>query len=67
VTPMRCSLRHTVLQGRCNPSPGTTNMNFSGIPVWSDSSSAAPVLDKLRTKQLIVPPPTNLIVAGFRM
>jgi hypothetical protein len=65
VTPIRCSLRHTVRQGRCNPSPGTTNMNLSGSPAWLDTSSAAPVLDRLRTRQLMVPPPTNLIVAVF--
>jgi hypothetical protein len=65
VTPIRCSLRHTVRHGRCNPSPGTTNMNLSGSPAWLDTSSAAPVLDKLRTRQLMVPPPTNLIVAVF--
>jgi hypothetical protein len=60
VTPIRCSLRHTVRQVRCNPSAAITNMNLSGIPVWLDISSAAPVLDKLRTKQLMVPPPDEL-------
>jgi hypothetical protein len=40
-------------------------MNLSGSPAWLDTSSAAPVLDRLRTRQLMVPPPTNLIVAVF--
>src|ERR1700691_5794386 len=40
-------------------------MNLSGSPAWWDTSSAAPVLDRLRTRQLMVPPPTNLIVAVF--
>jgi hypothetical protein len=62
VTPIPCPLRHTVRQGRCNPSPGTTNMNLSGIPAGLDTSIEAPVPDRLRTMQLMAPPPTNLIV-----
>ena len=65
VTPIRSSLRHTVRQDRCSPSPGITNMKFLGISAWLDTSSEAPVLDRLRTRQLMVLPPTSLIVAVF--
>jgi hypothetical protein len=62
VTPIPCPLRHTVRQARCNPLPGITNINLSGIPAALDTSSEAPVLDRLQTIQLMAPPPTNLIV-----
>ena len=63
VTPIRHPFRHTMWQGRCNPSPGTTNANVSGMPTWLDTSSAAPVLDRLRTVQSMAPPPKSIVPA----
>jgi hypothetical protein len=42
VTPIRCSLRHTVRQDNCNLSSGTTNTNLSGSSDRLDRSTAAP-------------------------
>jgi endonuclease YncB( thermonuclease family) len=39
-------------------------VNFAGIPSWLNTSSAAPVVDRLRTMQSIASPP-NSIVAAF--
>ena len=64
-TPIRYPLRRTTLQGRCNPSPGTTNLNFAGMLIWLDTSSAAPVIDRLRIMQSTALLP-NSIVPAFR-
>src|ERR1700731_2737595 len=64
-TPILCSLRHTRRQGRCSPSLGTISKNLAGIPVSLDTSSAAPVVDRLRIRQSTALPP-NLIVPAFK-
>jgi hypothetical protein len=52
VTPIWCALRHTVRQDNCNRSDGTTSTNVSGSSARLERSSAAPVVDRLRIKQL---------------
>src|SRR6267142_253838 len=52
-----------MLQTRCNSSPGTTNVNFAGMPIWLDTSSAAPVTDRLRTMQSIAVLPNSIVPA----
>jgi hypothetical protein len=63
-TPIRKSLRRTTRHGSFNPSSGTTNVNFAGITVASDTSNAAPVIERSRTVQVILSPPCS-IWAGF--
>src|SRR5258708_36628682 len=62
-TPMRFSLRQTTWQGRRKPS--ATSVKCSGIPIGLVTSSAAPVLDQLRTMQSIAPP-LNSMVPAFK-
>src|SRR5437016_3703393 len=63
-TPIRKSLRRMTRHVSLNPSSGTTNVNFAGITVGSDTSNAAPVIDRSRIVQVILSPPYS-IFAGF--
>src|ERR1700730_15178367 len=63
-TPIRKPVRRTTRHGSSNPSSDTTNVNFAGIPDGSDTSSAAPVIDRSRSVQVILSPPYS-ICAGF--
>jgi hypothetical protein len=56
VTPISISLRHTRRQRRVAPSNGSANVKRSGIPLGLVTSSAAPSLDRLRTKHETVRP-----------
>ena len=61
---MRVSLRQTTRHCRLVASTSSTKVKTSGIPTGLITSSAAPVFEKLRTVQLI-PPPPNVIVPAF--
>src|ERR1700744_377205 len=62
--PIRRSLRHTARQGTCSPSPGIVSTNLAGMAELFETSSAAPLTERLRTRQSTAWP-ADLIVPAF--
>jgi hypothetical protein len=61
LTPIRRSFRQSTRQAKCDPSLGIAKVNVAGMPTGVATSSAAPLVERLRTVQSIAPPPNSIV------